>query len=255
MVQISLYHPGDSPLHRLNPLTKLSLMALCLGAAFGFPSPYWVIGFYLIIMLGLAVWGKMFKPFLFQNLKMILPFFLSLFIIQGFFFGGDSILFKLGPFTYTMEGMRVAFDFTVRILQAIGGMTLFILSTRPDHLMLTFQERGFPHQAMYLVVTTMQIIPQFQNKAQAILDAQQARGLETQGNFIQRARALFPVVGPMILGSLIDIDERAIALESRAFSHSGEKTSLTEIQDTSWQKYSRWGMLIVGILLILWRLI
>ena len=242
-------------MHRLNPLTKLAIMACCLGAAFGFPNPYWVVGFYLVVTLGLAAWGKMLQPFLIQNAKLILPFFLSLFIIQGFFYGGSTILFKMGQFTYTLEGVEVAFGFTVRILQAIGGMTLFIFSTRPDHLMLSLQKRGFPHQAMYLVVTTMQIIPQFQNKAGEILNAQQARGLETQGNFINRIRALFPVVVPMILGSLIDIDERAIALESRAFSKVGPKTSLIEVPDTDPQKVLRWALIGIGLILILWRIL
>jgi energy-coupling factor transport system permease protein len=255
MADLSLYQPGTSPLHQLNPLTKLGLLALSLGAAFGFPSPIWVLGFYLVITLGLAAWGGLLKTFLIQNFKLILPFFLSLFIIQGFFFGGDQILFRIGPFSYTWEGMRVAFDFTVRILQAIGGMTLFIFSTRPDHLMLAFQEMGLPHQALYLVVTTMQIIPQFQNKAQDILESQQARGLETQGGFYKRARALFPVVVPMILGSLIDIDERVIALESRAFSKEGKKTSLTSLDDTNTQKVLRWIFLLFGLGLIFWRIL
>jgi energy-coupling factor transporter transmembrane protein EcfT len=230
-------------------------MALCLGAAFGFPSSYWVLAFYLIVTLGFAAWGKMLKPVLALNLKLITPFFFSLFIIQGFFFGGDYVLFQFSGFRYTLEGMKVAFDFTVRILQAIGGMTLFIASTRPDHLMLTLQERGLPHQAMYLVVTTMQIIPQFQTKAQDILNAQQARGLETQGNLLQRGKSLFPVIGPMILGSLIDIDERAIALESRAFSRSGSKTSLTEIMDPARERYLRWFLILGGMALILWRVL
>jgi energy-coupling factor transport system permease protein len=151
--------------------------------------------------------------------------------------------------------VKVAFDFTARILQAIGSMTLFIFSTRPDHLMLALQQRGFPHQAMYLVVTTMQIVPQFQAKAQSILDAQQARGLETQGNFIQRSKALFPLVGPMILGSLIDIDERAIALESRGFSRPSIKTSLNVIHDTSLQKTLRWVFILGGAVFILWRIL
>lgn len=255
MAQLSLYRPGNSPLHQLNPLTKAALMFCCLGAAFGFPNPYWVVGYYLVVMLGLAAWGNMLKPFLIQSAKLILPFFLSLFIIQGFFYGGSTILLRLGPFSYSLEGMEVAFGFTVRILQAIGGMTLFIFSTRPDHLMLSLQKHGFPHQAMYLVVTTMQIIPQFQNKAVDILEAQQARGLETQGNFIVRLKALFPVVVPMILGSLIDIDERAIALESRAFSKGGPKTSLIEIPDSDLQKIIRWPLAAAGILLVIWRVL
>jgi energy-coupling factor transport system permease protein len=230
-------------------------MLLCLGAAFGFPSPYWVLAFYIIVTMGLAAWGKILKSVLSLNLKLIAPFFLSLFIIQGFFFGGDNVLFQFGNFHYTLEGARVAFDYTVRILQAIGGMTVFIASTRPDHLMLALQEKGLPHQAMYLVVTTMQIIPQFQTKAQDILNAQQARGLETQGNTLEKLRSLFPLIGPMILGSLIDIDERAIALESRAFSRSGSKTSLTVLSDTTWQRYIRWLFILGGMGLILWRVL
>jgi energy-coupling factor transporter transmembrane protein EcfT len=255
MADLSLYQPSSSQLHQLNPLTKLGLLALSLGAAFGFPSPFWVLGFYLVITLGLAAWGGLLRTFLIQNFKLILPFFLSLFFIQGFFYGGDQIVFQIGPFSYTLEGMQVAFNYTVRILQAIGGMTLFIFSTRPDHLMLAFQKLGLPHQALYLVVTTMQIIPQFQKKAQDILESQQARGLETQGGFYKRARALFPVVVPMILGSLIDIDERVIALESRAFSKQVPKTSLTRLEDSRIQKILRWSFLLLGLGLIIWRIV
>jgi energy-coupling factor transport system permease protein len=59
----------------------------------------------------------------------------------------------------------------------------------------------------------------------------------------------------MILGSLIDIDERAIALESRAFSKGGPKTSLIEIPDSSSQKILRWTLIIIGFILIIWRIL
>ncbi len=38
------------------------------------------------------------------------------------------------------------------------------------------------------------------------------------GSFVRRVRALVPLVGPVLLGSLIDVRERTFALEARGFS-------------------------------------
>jgi energy-coupling factor transport system permease protein len=105
------------------------------------------------------------------------------------------------------------------------------------------------------VLTTLQIAPRFQAKAQTILDAQRARGLETEGHLIRRFRALLPLVIPLVLGSIIDVEERAIALEVRAFSREGPKTSLIALRDTTGQAILRWGLLVAVIGLVVVRVV
>ena len=91
-------------------------------------------------------------------------------------------------------------------------------------------------------------------KANTILDAQRSRGLETEGNLFVRARALLPVIQPLLLGSIVDIEERAIALEVRAFGRQGPKTSLLVLHDTGGQRLLRVLLLLAALGVIVWRL-
>ena len=61
-----------------------------------------------------------------------------------------------------------------------------------------------------------------------IMDAQRSRGLETEGNLITRAKSFLPLISPVVMSSLINTRERAIALEIRGFEAGQKKTCLRE---------------------------
>ncbi len=253
MRNTSLFQPGDSGLHRLHPLTKLAIAGVSMVAAATLPNTWLVFAYYFVVLLPLAIWGRLGKRFLLTCVKIIWPFMLSLFPIQGFFGNGTTVIYQLGRFTLKLEGVLTAADYTARILLGIGAAMLLMFVTRPDHLMQGLKERGFSYKLGYIVVTTLQIIPRFQDKAQMILNAQRSRGLETEGSMLHRGRMLFPLISPLILGSIIDIDERAIALEARAFNHPGEKTHLFKLTDSGAQKNLRWMLLAAMAILIILR--
>jgi energy-coupling factor transport system permease protein len=186
---------------------------------------------------------------------LIWPFALSLALVQGFFAPGSTRLLTVGPLAMKSEGLVIASIFTARLLLGLGAATLLMLTTRPDTLMLALVQRGLPRQIAYVVVTALQIIPSFQAKAQAILDAQRSRGLETEGGVGRRVRALVPLIGPLILGSLMALEERAIALEARAFMRPGPKTSLRTVPDSLVQSWIRWVLLAAMIGLVVWRVL
>jgi energy-coupling factor transport system permease protein len=251
----SLYIPRLSGLHSLNPLTKLSLALAAVVAGSTLETLPGILGVFALVLAPLAFWGRVLGSFLRTCAKVIWPFALSLFLIQGFFTPGETVLFAIGPFALKAEGLWSAAHFTARLLVALGGATLLTLTTRPDLLMHTLASRGLPSQLAYVVVAALQIIPAFQARAQAILDAQRSRGLETEGRLIRRLRALLPLVAPLILGSLMDLEERAIALEARAFTRRGPKTSLLEIPDSAFERIARWALLALAVLLIVARLV
>ena len=116
--------------------------------------------------------------------------------------------------------------------------------------MIALDQRGAPKTLTYIVLATIQIAPRFQAKANTILDAQRARGLETQGSFGRRVRALVPLVVPLVLGSIIDIEERAMALDARAFSRTGQKTSLLVLHDSRAQAAARILLVLAVVLSI-----
>lgn len=250
----TLYQPTPSSLHALNPLTKLFLALAALVAAATLPTLPSVLAVFALGLIPLAAWARLLRPFLRTCFRVVWPFMLSLFPIQGFFNPGTTLLFTIGPFSLKAEGLWTAALLTARLLVGLGAATLLLLTTRPDTLMLALAQRGLPGQVSYIVVTALQIIPGFQARARSILDAQRSRGLETEGGLARRLRALLPLVAPLILSSLMELEERAMALEARAFNRRGPRTSLSEIPDTIVQRAARWLLVLVMALLILSRL-
>lgn len=246
MSTFSLYVDRNSGLNRLHPLTMLALVGFCLVAGLALPGAWAPYAVFLLVIVPLAAWGRVLGPFLRAALKIVLPFAVSVFLIQGFFWTGGTPVVHLGPLSLKREGLLFAAQSTGRILSVLGSFLLLSLTTRTDALMIALAQRGVPKSLTYIVLATLQIAPRFQAKANTILDAQRARGLEVEGGFGRRVRALIPLTIPLVLGSIIDIEERAIALEARAFSRSGPKTSLLVLPDSRAQQVGRW-LLVAGM--------
>ncbi len=250
----SLFVPRESGLHRLHPLTTLALAGFCLTVGLVASSVTGIYLIFLTIILPLAVWGRLVRPLLGRLWRLVLPFAISVFLIQGIFWHGGTPFIDLGLFSFKREGILFAAASTGRIIVVVSSFLMLSLATRPDRLMIALSQRGLPGSLTYIVLSTLQIVPRFQTRAQTILDAQRSRGLETGGNLLQRSKALLPLVVPLVLGSFIDIEERAIALEARGFSRQGKKTSFVQLEDSRSQRAIRLLVLLTGLVAVLTRL-
>lgn len=247
--RLSLYIPRESPLHRLNPLTKLTLtFALILIAYF---SPWYWTGTALIVtvIVPLSLAGRVGREYAWAALRLLIPATGFIFVMQSFFLpGGESELFRFGFLRLTSETLARAYLMAVRIFVMVSAFILFLLTTHPSALMSDLTRRGLPGQFAYVIVSTLQIIPQMEAKAQTIIAAQRSRGLETEGGFLKRVGALLPLVGPLVFGSLVEVEERAIAIEARGFTSTRPKTFLHELPDTRADKLIRWGLVVLVLL-------
>jgi energy-coupling factor transport system permease protein len=250
----SLFLDRQSPLHRWHPLTNLLIALLGLVIASMLTSLEWVAAYFVLVQISLSVSGQIFAPFIKSIFFVIWPFILSLAIIQGFFSPGEEILFTLSSFTFTQEGLFAGLSFALRILVALSAMILLIMTVRPDRLMQALREIGLPKSIAYIVLTALQIFPRFQDRANVILDAQQARGLEMQVNWICRIPLLVPMISPLLLSSIVDVEERAMALESRAFNYPGQRSQLSQLLDSQSQKLFRALLLLAVAALLLSRI-
>lgn len=249
--RLSFYLERVSPFHRLNPLTKLTLAFSLIFLAFFGPG-YWLpICLFFLVLIPLSFWGKVGQEFIHTSVRLLLPLFAFLFIMQSLFRpGGETVLFQFWFLSVKLESVQFAFLTATRILVMVSSFVLLLISTHPSTLMNDLTRRGVPGALSYIITSTLQIIPQMQAKASTITDAQRSRGLETQGSLIKRVKALLPLVGPLVFGSLVDVEERAIAIEARAFNAPHTKTSLMEISDTKTEVFFRWGLVILTILAI-----
>src|SRR5262249_20674457 len=116
-----------------------------------------------------------------------------------------------------------------RVLAAFGITVAFVTSTQPDDLMETMVQRGANPRLAFVVLSAIQAIPRMLQKAGRILEAQQARGLPATGSAGAGVRAVVPLLGPLIIGSLIDVRERSLALEARGFASGHARTAYREV--------------------------
>jgi energy-coupling factor transport system permease protein len=254
--RLSFYIHRDSFLHRLNPLTKLTL-------AFGlilltFATPYYWAPHLLIVfgIIPLTFLGKVTREYFRAAVRLILPAAGFLFVMQALFqpLEGKELFhfYFLHP---TLESVTVAFANATRVIMMVSSFTLLLLTTHPSELMTDLTRRGLPPQFAYVIISTLQILPQMQAKAQTIIAAQRSRGLNTEGSFLKRVGSLVPLVGPLVFGSLVEVEERAIAIEARGFTSTRPKTFLREIQDTRLDRGLRWlliALIVIAFCLRIW---
>ena len=246
----SLYRNGSTFLYQLNPITKLVLSVCFIILSFLAPG-YWTPWFLLGLSFILVILNQLVKPFLQILIKFIIPLSFFLLIIHGFFSPlGHTVIAQIGSFSLKLEGIEFAFLMIGRISSAFGASLLLVFTTLPSLLMLALSQRGVPYALTYIIGATLQIIPQMRVRASAIISAQQARGLETNGSFFKRTKALLPLIIPLVLSSLVDVEERAIALEARAFRSDCIKTSLKDISDPLGEQIFRWVITAMMVLIV-----
>lgn len=254
--RLSFYVKRGSALHRLNPLTKI-ILALSIILISIISPWYWMsVVLLLVVIVPLSFVGKVSKEYFSSAIKVILPTAGFIFLMQAFFQPvGETVIFQFWFLDITQESLLYAFRISTRIAVMISAFTLLLLTTHPSELMSDLTRRGLPGQFAYVIISTLQILPQMQAKAQTIIAAQRSRGLDTESSFLKRISSLVPLVGPLVFGSLAEVEERAIAIEARGFTSKKVKTFLHEIPDSGLDRVIRWGLVllvIISIVLNIW---
>ncbi len=243
--------PGPSAFHRLNPLTKAALATVTAVAAVvlgGLMGPAVLVA---LAVIGPAIAAGVLGRLVRTALLLSLPIAISAFLVNLFFLpGAETVLLRIGPITATAEGLAFALEILARILAISGAVTLFYLTTRPADLVVDLERRGISPRVAFVANASVQTVPAMVERAGQITAAQRARGLDTEGSVWRRVRGVIPIVGPVILGSIAEVEERTMALEARGFSRPGRRTLLWAPGDSTAQAVVRWG-LVLGLLALI----
>jgi energy-coupling factor transport system permease protein len=185
------------------------------------------------------------RPLLRAVILLALPIAISVVVINVLFFpGGEQVLFRIGPVTATLEGLEFALEVVARIIAISGAITLFYLTTTPAELTIDLERRGVPPRLAFVTSASVQTVPAMVDRAAAITAAQRSRGLDTEGGIAARIRGVVPIVGPVILGAIGEVEKRTMALEARGFSRPGRRTLLWQPADSALQRAARWLMVL-----------
>ena len=239
---------GSSWLHHRNPLTKLLALAFILLSAFLLPP-------IVLIVLGLvivaAVWSAgLLRPTA-RAMRIPALLLLSILVVNSLFYpGATDVLASIGPLSITREGLTFGLVSAGRILVAFLAAVAFLFTTLADDLLESLIARGASHRISFVVLSAVQMVPRMQERAGGILEAQQARGLSLEGSIVRRLRALVPLIGPVVLGSLVDVRERTFALEARGFGARQSRTAYRVVADPPVDRWLRLGLVLGCVVVV-----
>jgi energy-coupling factor transport system permease protein len=227
----------------VNPATKLAVAGLEVLAAFllpGWLGPAVVLAAVVSTaalarrLRGLAVVGLAASPIVGSILLV------NLFLLPG---ATDPIA-RLGPLAPTWSGLRFGLETAARLLAFSLAIALVYLTTAVDDLLADLSRRGVGRRAIFVVGAAVQLVPLTVERAGEILDAQRARGMDTEGRFWRRARGVLPLAAPVVFGALTEVEERAMALEARAFTAPARQTLLRVPADVLRDRLLRWAAVL-----------
>lgn len=253
------YQPGDSFVHRLNPVTKLIISSSLVIIAFLFPT------FHVPLVMTAVVAGVIIVSGVTRAVFRIVaiigtPLAISLLVIHGLFFpGNETVIYTFEPVPvvervyYYQEGFEFALLYLFRILVLMLALLATIVTTHPKRLTIALMNKGMSNKFAYVFLAALQLIPQMQERALDILDAQQARGLDTKASIRRRVKSLLALMIPLLIGTLIATETRALALESRGFSRVGERTFLLDVPDTLLDRGLRYATVVSLLGVAVWR--
>lgn len=179
------------------------------------------------------------------SLLLTLPIAISVVLVSVFTRAGTTVLFTIGPFDATAEGVDFAGQTLVRLFAISTSIGLFGLTTDPRAFVLDLERRRLSPRFAFVALATLEAVPAMVERAGIIQAAQRARGLDTEGSVVARLRGVLPLVGPVILSSLTEVEERTLALEVRAFGRPGRRHLLWQIPDSPAQLILR-AVLLLG---------
>ena len=238
---------------RMYPLTKL-IIALTLGGT-SIIVHQWQFGYLFImpLMFLLAILDGKFKSYFKKVFAAIVVFFLFIFLIQAFLVPVGATIWQWEFLHLTVGGLDKALNITATIGVFLTTLLLVFETTNMSDLMVSLQKTGMPNGAAYVFLASIQMIPEMNKRSKVIMQAQRARGIETEGNMWVRTKAFFPTLSPLIISSITDIGDKAATLEARAFSSSIPNTYYRDLNASFFDKFSPIFVILLCTLYTLWR--
>ena len=222
-MRMTLYVERNSLIRKIDPITKFIYCLVVASAPYIIPNHSFALSM-MVFSIGLLLVGKVFRTMI--PLYILSSFvFITMIIIQGIFHPDNvTPVITIGPVFFLKEGLMLALLLILRIINMISAFGVLILTTKADDLIQSLVKKGMSPRIGYMIGSVLQIIPQMSAMVNTISDAQRSRGLETEGKLSTRIKAFIPLIGPVIMNSLIATKERAIALEMRGFNSRKKKT-------------------------------
>jgi energy-coupling factor transport system permease protein len=213
MNKLFQYVPGNSVIHRLNPVTKIFLSIVICAAAI-VTDKLWFLGVLLVVDLLIGViagvadrtWS------IFRGLLKIAVF---LFILQILVIRKGTPVFWI----ITDEGLLTAAKVVLRLMIVCIPLALVLAVTKVSDLTNALVKvLHLPYPYAFTLSTAIRFIPQFLEEMAGIMEAQTARGVAfDKARGLKKFSMILPLCAPLLISSVRRTDMTAAAAEVRGF--------------------------------------
>ncbi len=239
-VTIGQYLPRESPVHHLDPRTKIAAVTILTVAIF-VVRDFGGYSLLTLFLLGVVLISQIPVGYLLRGLRPVLFLLLLTVVLNMFFSGiqGGTVLFRLGPLVTTREAVARALFVGYRLVALVLVTSLLTFTTSPveltdgiERILRPFRRLGVPaHELAMMMTIALRFIPTLMEETEKIMKAQMARGAEfDQGRLMRRARALVPVLVPLFVSAFRRADELALAMEARCYRGGDHRTRMKQLR-------------------------
>ena len=231
------YLPTDSPVHRLDPRTKLCgtlfvmIVLMLINNLLIYPLVFlWLFGVMRMALLPFTT--------VMRNIRAFRWLLAITFVAHACFTPGHPL--EMAGTTVpgiTIEGLVQGTLFTSRLIAVMLAAAVLMLTTAPievadglESLLNPFKRIGVPaHELAMMMVIALRFIPTLVEEAERLQKAQTARGADFTGNPFRRAHKLMSLLVPLMLSAFRRADELAVAMESRCYRGGAGRTQFREL--------------------------
>lgn len=229
------YIPGNSIIHRANPITKLALaLGICIAGFATSSIITLLILIFIDVMIGF-IGGASKKAI--SLLKTLGKASIFLFVLQALVTRGGNPIFGF----ITDRGLILAVTICLRLMAVTIPMILVLAMTQMTDLANALVSvLHLPYKYAFTLITAMKFIPLFVSELRDIMEAQTARGVEFDAKGLKKVKLILPLCVPLLLTSVRKADGNAMAVEIRGFYLRNRKSA-----------YKKYGFCVADLVLIL----
>ena len=237
-ITIGQYYQVDSLIHRLDPRVKLFGTFMYIIGLFVAGN---ILGYAISTAFLLAVIIMSKVPFkrMLKGIKSILFILVFSGAFTMLFTVGDHMLVQWGIFKISVEGIIKGIDMMYRLLLLLIGSSVLTLTTTPtdvaDGLEKSFAPLkviGVPvHEIAMMISIAFRFIPILMEETDKIMKAQKARGADFEtGGLIKKAKAMVPLLVPLLISAIKRAMELANAMEARCYRGGEGRTKMKPLK-------------------------
>ncbi len=234
------YYPSQSFVHKNDPRTKILLLIEYIVMVFLAKNFLALSAVLLFLVITVAFSGVPISSVL-KSIKAIIFLIVFTSILTICFYkpkDGDTHYF----WVIYKEGLIAAGFLATRLIALVMGSSILTLTTTPvsltdgiESLLKPLKYIKFPvHDLALIMSIALRSIPTLANETERIINAQKARGANfDSGNLISKAKALIPVLIPLLISAFRRGDELGDAMDARCYSGTAVRTKYKKLQFTA----------------------